>query len=142
MPKNKTLKGYRRAKWLYFALSIIIYFVPYIVVTSCLLPLLSAQAGKKIAIGFVIVILNAIPFLRGVMNNLFAHFPFLNLLALVYILLWGFFTTQIFQTASAYIGWIELTVFVCGLIACFTWRLYRKAKGSLATAKTLREMGK
>lgn len=72
MSKYKT---FTKEKWLYFAFSIITYFLPFIIVSACLLPIVKEATGLKIAMGLGIMLINAIPFLMGIFKAFFAHFP-------------------------------------------------------------------
>ena len=65
MSKYKT---FTKEKWLYFAFSIITYFLPFIIVSACLLPIVKEATGLKIAMGLGIMLINAIPFLMGIFS--------------------------------------------------------------------------
>ena len=119
-------KTYRKEKWLYFAFSVIAYFMPFIVVTVCLLPIVKVAEGFKIAIGLGIAVINAIPFLMGVFRAFFAHFPMFNMLALVFLLLAAFFTLDAFKSYMHIFCWIELAAALGSVISCILWGQYRK----------------
>lgn len=132
MAKYKT---YTKQKWSYFGLSVIAYFLPFIVVTACLMPMVSEAEGLKIAIGFGIVFINSIPFLMGVFRAFFAHFPMLNILAAVFVFLAAFFTLDIFKSCVDKLLWIELAAAIGSMASCFLWGRYRKYAGYQKTMK-------
>lgn len=119
-------KTYRKEKWLYFAFSIIAYFLPFVVVTACLLPMVKAAEGFKIAMGLGIVVINAIPFLMGAFKAFFAHFPMLNILAILFLALAAFFTMDAFKNYVDVFCWIELAAAVGSVISCILWGQFRK----------------
>ncbi|MDE6667162.1 MAG: hypothetical protein K2K38_02295 [Clostridia bacterium] len=119
-------KTYRKEKWLYFAFAIIAYFLPFIIVTACLLPMVKAAEGFKIAMGLGIVVINAIPFLMGVFKAFFAHFPMFNLLAVIFLLLAAFFALDAFKSYMETLCWIELAAAVGSVISCILWGQYKK----------------
>lgn len=119
-------KTYRKEKWLFFVFSVITYFMPFSVTTACLLPMVKAAEGFKIAIGLGIVVINAIPFLMGVFRAFFAHFPMLNLLAIVFLLLAAFFTLDVFKSYMHIFCWIELAAALGSVISSILWGQYRK----------------
>lgn len=119
-------KTYAKEKWLYFASAITVYFLPFIIVTACLLPFIKAAGGFKIAIGLGIVFINAIPFLMGIFKSFFAHFPMLNILSIAFLFLAVFFTGEVF---SAYVDrflWIESAAAVGSIVSCILWAKYCK----------------
>lgn len=122
----KSYKTFFKQKWVFFALSIIFYFVPFIVVTACLLPLTEATQGVKWAIGLGVVFINAIPFLMGVFRSIFAHFPMLNILAFVFLALSAFFMLDYFQYYAEIFLWIELAAGIGSIASCICWAQFRK----------------
>lgn len=132
MAKYKT---YKKEKRIYFALSIIVYFLPFTVTAACLLPFLKAAEGFKIAAGFAIVAINAIPFLMGIFRSLFAHFPMLNVLAAVFLMLAAFFKTDVFSGFADKLCWIELSAAVGSIASCILWAKYKKYSGYSKTMK-------
>lgn len=121
-------KTYTKEKWLYFALSVVAYFLPFIVVAACLLPLIKTSGGFKVAMGLGIVLINAIPFLMGTFRSLFAHFPMLNTLAIIFIALAAFFTLPLFQSSADKLCWIELAAAVGSVVSCVFWSKHCKYK--------------
>lgn len=122
----KKYKTFFKQKWLCFALSLVCYFVPFIVVTACFLPLTEAATGMKWAIGMGIVLINAIPFLMGIFRAFFAHFPMLNILSLVFLALAAFFMLDFFRYYAEIFLWIELAAAIEPIAACIFWGLFRK----------------
>lgn len=123
MAKYKT---FTKEKWLYFAFSIVAYFLPFVIVTSCLLPMVETAKGLKVAMGLVIVLINAIPFLMGVFKSFFAHFPMFNILAVIFLFLAVFFTKDIFKSCADKLLWIEFAAAVGSVVSCIMWAKYRK----------------
>ena len=123
---SKNYKTYTKEKWLYFTLAIVVYFLPFIIVSACLLPFVEASKGFKVAIGFGIVIVNAIPFLMGIFRKFFSHFPMCNLLAIVFLALAAFFRLDVFKNYSDAFLWIELAAAIGSIASCILWGLYNK----------------
>ena len=119
-------KTFAKEKWLYFAFSIITYFLPFIIVTACLLPMTKVAEGMKIAIGLGITFINAIPFLMGVFRAFFAHFPMLNVLAIVFLCLAAFFTLDVFKNCVDKLLWIESAAGIGSVVSCILWAKFRK----------------
>lgn len=119
-------RTYTKEKWLYFALSIIAYFLPFVIVTACLLPMVNTSGGFKAAMGLGIVLINAIPFLMGVFKSFFAHFPMFNILAVVFLCLAAFFTLDVFHNCVDKLLWIELAAAVGSIASCILWGKHRK----------------
>ena len=122
----KSYKTFFKQKWAYFALSILAYFVPFIVVTACLLPLTMAATGAKVGIGLIVVVINAIPFLMGAFRMFFAHFPMFNMLAVVFLALAAFFRLDFFQYYADIFLWIEFAAALGSLVSCFCWAKFKK----------------
>lgn len=120
------IKTYAKEKRLYFALSVVFYFVPFTVTAACLLPVVKAAEGFKIAIGLGLVLINAVPFIAGVFRSFFAHFPMVNLLSLVFLALAGFFKLEVFSKYADIFLWIELAAALGSLVSCILWGQYRK----------------
>ena len=119
-------KTFKKEKWLYFGLSIVTYFLPFIIVTAVFFPMIEAATGFKFALGFWIVVINTIPFLMGVFRAFFAHFPMLNVLSIVFLFLAVFFTMEIFQYYVQVFCWIEGAAAVGSVASCILWGKFRK----------------
>lgn len=119
-------KTFKKEKWLYFGLSIVAYFLPFIVVTAVFFPMIEAATGFKFALGLGVVLINTIPFLMGVYRSFFAHFPMLNMLAIVFLLLAVFFTMEIFQYYVQVFCWIEGAAALGSIASCILWGKFRK----------------
>ncbi len=119
-------RTFTKEKWLYFVLAVTAYFVPFVIVTCCLLPFIKASGGFKAAIGLGIVVINAIPFLMGVFKSFFAHFPMFNILAVVFLALAAFFMLDVFQTYVDRFLWIEAAAATGSIVSCILWAKYRK----------------
>ncbi len=123
MSKYRT---YRKEKILYFIFSIVAYFLPFIIVTACLLPVFKAATGVKVAIGLGVLVINAIPFLMGVFKAFFAHFPMVNNLAIVFLALAAFFMMDVFNACAEKLLWIELAAALGSVVSCILWGQYKK----------------
>ncbi|MDE7329965.1 MAG: hypothetical protein K2N30_02555 [Clostridia bacterium] len=119
-------RTFTKEKWLYFVLSVVSYFAPFIIVTASLLPVIKVADGFKVAMGLCIVFINAIPFLMGIFKSFFAHFPMFNMLALVFLILAAFFTLDVFQTYADRFLWIETAAALGSIVSCVFWAKYRK----------------
>lgn len=138
MSKYKT---FTKEKWLYFAFSIITYFLPFIIVSACLLPIVKEATGLKIAMGLGIVLINAIPFLMGIFKAFFAHFPMFNMLAVAFLFLAAFFTLDVFKTCVDKLLWIELAAALGSVVSCVLWAKYRKYSHYQKTMKATIKSG-
>lgn len=124
---SKPYRTFKKEKWLFFALSIVVYFVPFIIVTACEFPLMrKADTGYKVALGILIVAINALPFLMGIFKSFFAHFPMLNIFAIGFCILGALFTFNIFAEYIDKFLWIEFAAAVGSVAACVFWGLHRK----------------
>ncbi len=121
-------KRYKKQRYLFFWLSLVAYFVPYIVATACLLPFIQAAVGMKWGIGLSVAALNALPFLGGIFKGFRAHFPFVNMIAFVFVLLAGFFTLEVFHNYVYTFLTIEAAAVGGSLAACVLWHFHRKYK--------------
>ncbi len=119
-------KTFKKEKWLYFALSVVAYFLPFIIVSACLLPIVREAQGLKIALGLGIVFINAVPFVMGVLKSFFAHFPMLNVLSIVFLMLAAFFTLDTFKSYVDKFLWIELSAAIGSIVSCILWGKYLK----------------
>lgn len=138
MSKYKT---YKKEKRLYFALSVVFYFVPFVVTAACLLPFIKAAEGFKFAIGLGIVFINAIPFLTGVFKWFFSHFPMLNVVALLFLALEAFFRMDVFEKYADLFLWIELAAALGSVVSCVFWALYLKYASYSRTMKATLKSG-
>lgn len=123
---KKNYSTFFKQKWIFFALSLIFYFVPFMIVTACFLPLTVASTGMKWGIGMGIVVINAIPFLMGVFRAVFAHFPMLNILSFVFLALAAFFMLDYFRYYAEIFLWIELAAGIGSIASCICWGKFRK----------------
>lgn len=135
------MKNYKKLRLAYFWLAIIAYFVPYIAVTAALLPFMTESQGMKWGIGLAVVALNALPFLGGMLRSITAHFPFINFLALFFVILAGFFTLDVFQDYVHTFMTIEAVAAFGSFLACVFWGLHKKYKRKDTTMKDIRESG-
>jgi len=120
-------KTYKKEKWLYFALAIASYFLPFIIVTACLFPFMTkADAGYKVALGLLLVIVNGVPFLMGIFKAFFAHFPMFNVFAIGFCILGALFSFNIFSEYVDKFLWIEFAAAVGSIASCVFWGLHRK----------------
>lgn len=136
-----TYKTYKKERYLFFWLSLVAYFLPYIVTTACLLPMMRAAQGVKWGIGLAVVALNAIPFLTGIFKGFRAHFPFVNLLAFVFVLLAGFFCLELFHNYVYTFLTIEAVALEGSVAACVLWHFHRKYKRKAQTVGDVLKSG-
>lgn len=134
-------KTYKKQRFLFFWLSIVVYFLPYVIVTACLLPFVKAGAGQRCGIGLAIVALNALPFLAGIFKGFRAHFPFVNLLSVVFVLLAAFFLSELFYNYVYTFLWIELAALLGSVAACVLWHFHRKYKRLNETYRANKKIG-
>lgn len=137
----KPYKTYKKQRYLFFWLSIIVYFVPYIVATACLLPLVRTGTGQRWAIGLAVVVMNALPFLAGIFRAFRAHFPFFNLPAFLFMCVAGFLSLEIFRNYVHIFEIIETVAAIGGIIACVLWHYHRKYARKAQTVKDVAESG-
>ena len=136
-----TYKTYSKQRYIFFWLSVIVYFVPYIVATAFLIPPMSAARSMKWSIGLSVVLLNTLPFIGGMFRRILSHFPFVNLPAILFVLLAGFFLLDIFRSYVYTFLTIEATAAAGSVAACFMWHLHRKYKRQARTVKTVIKSG-
>lgn len=124
---SKPYRTFKKEKWLFFALSIFVYFVPFIIVTACMFPLMhKADAGYRWALGIVMLILHAAPFVVGIIRSILAHFPMLDTIAIAFCLLGAFFNFEIFADYTSKFLWVEGVAAISSIISCVLWGLHRK----------------
>ena len=136
------LKKYRIKRYLFFWASILAYFLPFVVVTASLLPFMTASTGKKFAIGMALVLVNALPFIGGIFRSLFAHFPFINGLSILFLGLAFFFCADLFQSYVYTFISIEISAALGSIAACVLWALHLKFKRKCEQAQTYYELKK
>lgn len=141
MTTNKKYKSYRKQRYLFFWASIVVYFVPYLIATACLLPVMKATQGEKWAIGLAVMALNAIPFLTGIFKGFRAHFPFVNVIAFVFVILAAFFLSDIFQKYVYTFLTIESIALAGSIAACVLWFFHRKYKRKAQTVSDVLKSG-
>lgn len=134
-------KNYKKERYLFFWLSIAVYFIPYIVVTACLLPVIKTSVGMKFGIGLAVIFLNALPFIFGFFHGLRNAFPFFSFVPFLYLALHVFFTTEVFQNFQAVFNWIEFTFAVSLVFYCVFWRFHRKYKRKAQTVNDVLKSG-
>lgn len=134
-------KTYKKQRFLFFWLSIAVYFLPYIIVTACLLPLMKTAAGTRAGIGLAVIALNALPFLGGILKGFRAHFPFVNLIAFVFVLLAAFFLSELFKNYVYTFLWVELAAVLGSVAACVLWHFHRKYKRLNETYRANKKIG-
>ena len=137
----KSYKTYRKQRFLFFWLSLLSYFLPYAVVTASLLPLMQAAQGAKWGIGLGVIAINSVPFLGGVFKGFRAYFPFVNVLAIAFVLLAGFFTMKLFQNYVHTFLWIEFAAVLGSVLACVFWHYHRKYKRKSRTVSDVVKSG-
>ena len=132
-----TYKTYKMKRYIFFWLTLIVYFVPYIVATACLLPFMKATEGTKWAIGLTVALLNALPFVMGIFRKIFAHVPFINVLAIVFVALAMFFTLETFHSYVYTFMTIESAALAGSVVSCVLWHFHMKYKRKAQTVSTM-----
>ena len=135
------MKTYRKEKYIYFWLSFAAYFLPYVVATSCLLPLMEVSTGMKWSIGLAVILVNSLPFVGGVFRVLFSHTPFINMPAILFLFLAMFFTAPIFANYVYTFLVIESCAAVGGILATVFWFLHSTYKTKADTVHTVLKSG-
>lgn len=128
-------KTYKKQKIIYFVLSLAAYFLPFTITAACLLPFIKAASGLKAALGLGIVAVNAVPFLTGVFKAFFAHFPMLNVIAVAWLFVAGFFYFDVFMKCREIFCWIELAAAIGSIASCLLWVKYLKYRDYNKTMK-------
>lgn len=98
-----------------------------------------ADVGYRWALGIVMVLLNAVPFLMGVFRAVLSHFPMLNTVALVFCVLGVLF--EIFAEYMDKFLWIESTAAVCSIASCVFWGLHKKYARHAESIKAAKKSG-
>lgn len=137
----KKYKTYRKERCLFFWLSIAVYFIPYIVTTACLLPLVKEAPETKWAVGLFVVFLFSLPFVSGIFKGFRAHFPFASPVADLILFLLVFMTTNYFQSYLYTLLWISLAAGIGRYAACVLWFLHRKYKRKSQTVSDVIKSG-
>ena len=135
------MKRYKWQRYLFFWLSIVAYFAPYVVATAALLPFMQTTPGMRVGIGLAIVALNALPFIGGLLRSLLSHVPFVNFLAFVFLFLAGFFTLELFGDYVSTFMVIEACAACGSVAACVLWRFHRRYKRQNQTVATVLKSG-
>lgn len=140
--EKKAYETYGPKKWMFLAMTYIIYFVPMIVVVSVFFPMMKFKSESlKVASGMLLVLLNTIPFIMGILRKFFAHFPFLNIVAIALCGLCLFFTSDTFKNYNYTILTIEAVASVSSIASCWCYYQYMKYKEKDKTIKTLLQSG-
>lgn len=134
-------KSFRKHRYAFFWASILAFFIPYIVATSCLLPLVKVATGTKVGIGLAVILINALPFLGGIFHGVRAHFPFINVFAFLFVALGGFFCLDVFQYYVYTFVTIEAVALAGSIAACILWHYYRKYSKMNDTYKANKKIG-
>lgn len=141
---NNGIKSFKKEKWLFFALALVAYFVPYIIVIACLFPMMhKADTGYKVALGVVLVIVNAIPLILGIFKSILAHYPMLYGLMFAggICFLGAVFKFDIFAEYTSKFLWIEFTVALSALASFIFWIFHRKYARYSETVKAAKKSG-
>ncbi|MGN0807992.1 MAG: hypothetical protein ACI4MN_06070 [Candidatus Coproplasma sp.] len=139
MPKYKTFK---KEKWVFLILSVFIYFVPFIVVTACLFPLMNkADAGYRWALGIVLVLMRVVPFILRSLHSAVAHCPMLDLTSLVLFLVALSFRFDIFADYQDKFLIILGVSVASSIISTVFWFLYKKYAAYHTSIKAAKKSG-
>ena len=138
---KKNYRTYKKERYIFFWMTIIVYFVPVIAVTASLLPMVVASQGTKWGVGCTVMLLYSLVFVRGFLYKLLVHFPFFNGWAAAGILISSFFTLDFLSKYRFTFMWIMGTMFVSGFAACVLWIFHNKYKRAAQTVKTVVKSG-
>lgn len=141
MTTNKKCRDYQKYRYLFFWLSIVVYFLPYLIATASLLPTMRASQGAKWGIGLAVMALNAIPFLTGIFKGFRARFPFVNIIAFVFVILAAFFLSDLFHKYVYTFLTIEAVALAGSIAACVLWHFHRKYKRKAQTVSDVLKSG-
>lgn len=130
-------KTYKKEKWTYFTLSIFALFAPIVIAIGCFFPFFEYAVGYKIAIGCVLVLLQASIFTAGVWANVRIHYPMLSPLPFLVIMLYGLFTIDFFQKFVMPLMLIEIVAACSMVISAVFWAKYRKYKKYQTSVKAV-----
>lgn len=139
--KNKTPSQFKRRRYIYFWLGVILAVVPSVAVTAALLPFMKEDVGTKWGIGIAIVAINMIPLVFNVLHSLITRFPSFNWVALILALTAEFFTSPVFSHYVSTFKVIEWTTVLGCTISCLFFSLHDKYKSKDRQAKTMKELG-
>lgn len=137
----KACRRYRLLRYLFFWVSVIAYFVPYIAACSALLPFVVVRPAMKWGIGLAVAFINALPFVGGMLRKLLAHVPFINWLAICFLALAAFFTMEVFQSYVHTFLTIEAFAAAGSVLACLFWYFHKKYKRKAQTVKDVLKSG-
>lgn len=135
------MKTYRKEKYIFFWAAFACYFLPFVVATACLLPFMEVATGMKWSIGLTVVLVNALPFVGGIFRVLFSHTPFINMPAILFVLLATFFTAPMFADYVSTFCVIEGCAAIGGILATVFWFLHTKYKTKFETVHTVLKSG-
>lgn len=138
---NKTPAQFKKRRYLYFWLGVVLAVVPSVAVTAALLPFVQEDVGTKWGIGLTIVAINMIPLAFNVLHSLLTRFPSFNWVALILALTAEFFTSPVFADYVSTFKAIEWTTVLGGILSCVFFALHGKYKAKDGQAKTMHELG-
>lgn len=139
MPK---FNPFREKKWVLFILSVFIYFVPFIVVTACLFPMMKkADVGYRLALGIVLVLMRVVPFILRSLHSLVAHCPMLDLTSIVLFFVAISFRFGIFADYQDKFLIILGVSALSSIVSSVLWFLFKKYNKSTGEYKTMRDSG-
>lgn len=139
MPKHNTFK---KEKWIFFILTVFIYFVPFIVVTACLFPMMKkADAGYRWALGIILVLMRVIPFVLRSLHSLVAHCPMLDLTSIVLFVVAFLFRFEIFADYQDKFLIILAVSALSSIISTVLWFLFKYFNKQAGIIKTVDKSG-
>ena len=135
------MQTYKKQRYLFFWLSIAVYFVPVVITVACLLPFVRTGEAAKWGIGIAVVAIHCLGFLGGIFHGLKAHFPFFQTGPLLFLLLAMFFTADLFQNYVYTFMTISAVSFASGVAASVLWYLHGRYKRREQTVSTVLKSG-
>lgn len=141
---SKTLKSYRTRKWAYLFASIFLYFFPVILTTFIVLPPTVTEGtkmGMTLAVGLLVIAVNALPFVSGILQHLFSHVPMINTVAIIYAGVYSFLSLKFTASYGEKLFIISIVAVVASIISTVFFELFRLNAKKVVSAKTITEMG-
>jgi hypothetical protein len=122
-------------------MTFVCYFVPLIIATACFLPLAKTGTGQKVAVGFFVIMINALMLCLGIFRRILAKNPFINWFAIIVTVFGGFFTTTAFEACAKTLQIIELIALIGMIASWIFWHFYNKYKAMAISVKGVVKSG-
>lgn len=134
-------KEYKTKRYLYFWLSILLYFVPPIIACCSLLPMTSIGTTEQLSVGITVVLLNAVPPVVSMLHKVVKHCWYINYTAVVYLAMSVLFHSETFAQYSYSLDWVEAISLVGMILAGVFDALHEKYKRKARTVQDMIDSG-